>query len=473
MDRPYLKIILFLLIVLDIGYSFKQYYDMPIDGDLVPLILPSERNATILEQPFGLKAIREGVQYPGVNRYFSHKSLALYFRNVPLWLQGLLSPVDSIYASAALIKIAVHILLAMVLCFYVFPDKHLFSISFLSCFLFFTTLFQAHGYFHVMGVIDGAATYLFFYALPLTALLYFFYPFYKSIVQPESFSGFGWLSRAVALVLAVSLPLSGPLVAPLGILGVPLIFLGIGLWGYRQGGRTMFTSWKALPLDFWIFLSLFFAMCLYAYYLGQYNAENKNLLPFGESLQRMGSALAFIFSSKIGMPVLLSLLVGNFIWLLSRKQVVAADWRFLSGLWLVLLIYLLLLPLGGFRDYRPNILRYDTFMPITLGLLFTLGWSSRLVFRTIEKAKRWRYGSILAIIALIFTAADFYGMNMNQCEREALEQLSRAESSPQTLVADCPILNWGRVNKPEESELVSIQLYRWNVTRDTVLFVQE
>lgn len=36
------------------------------------------------------------------------------------------------------------------------------------------------------------------------------------------------------------------------------------------------------------------------------------------------------------------------------------------------LFYILLLPLGGYRDYRPNVLRHDTILPITLSLIFVL-----------------------------------------------------------------------------------------------------
>ena len=58
-----LKILLLFLVLLDLGYSYKQYYHQPFGGDLVPLILPTEKNKTVLENPFGQKAILEGTKF--------------------------------------------------------------------------------------------------------------------------------------------------------------------------------------------------------------------------------------------------------------------------------------------------------------------------------------------------------------------------------------------------------------------------
>ncbi|MFT4973738.1 MAG: hypothetical protein ACI9JY_002948, partial [Saprospiraceae bacterium] len=87
-----------------LGYSFSQYYNQKFDGDLIPIIAPSKHYSTVLENPFGKEALLEGKHYGGSNRYFSYQALVSYFKNVPLWLQTFLSPVDSLYATASLSK---------------------------------------------------------------------------------------------------------------------------------------------------------------------------------------------------------------------------------------------------------------------------------------------------------------------------------------------------------------------------------
>jgi hypothetical protein len=130
----------------------------------------------------------EGERYAAPNRFFAHWTMAHYFRHVPLALQSFLSPIDSVYAAAALAKTAIQLLLIWLLAAAVI-----------------TPLFQTFGYNGLMGVIDKSVTFTFFFALPMGLLLLFFLPFYKKMRMPAAMQA-GWA------FLALFLALNGPLV---------------------------------------------------------------------------------------------------------------------------------------------------------------------------------------------------------------------------------------------------------------------
>ena len=98
-------ILIFLLA--DCSFSFIQYYNTPLYGELDGCVIPNEHVRKIFDDPLGFHSLTTGENHLNPNRYFSHLLLSEYFQNVPFYLQKFLHPVDSVYAVSALAKLFV------------------------------------------------------------------------------------------------------------------------------------------------------------------------------------------------------------------------------------------------------------------------------------------------------------------------------------------------------------------------------
>jgi hypothetical protein len=135
-------------------------------------------------------------------------------------------------------------------------------------------------------------------------------------------------------------------------------------------------------------------------------------------------------------------------------------------------IYILLLPLGGYRIYRENIIRYDTFLPVTIGIIFTFGASSLFLIKNIRGRMRVLYISWITIILLIFANSDRLDTAGYECEKDALETISRSDEKIVELEHDCFIMDWRVLIDPDRRELDADLLYLWNITDERKLFYQ-
>jgi hypothetical protein len=111
-------------------------------------------------------------------------------------------------------------------------------------------------------------------------------------------------------------------------------------------------------------------------------------------------------------------------------------------------VYLLLLPLGGYRDYRAYIVRYDTLQPITLGLFaFAVGTAVHLLNELSVNTQRIRYAAGVILMALIYANADkrlVLPMAVNNApERAALAELA-ASSGTEHVLPEVSVISWGR-----------------------------
>lgn len=477
MSEKLIKILLLLLIVADLGYSFAQYYHQKFDGDLMPIIAPSKQYETVLDNPFGRKALLEGIHYGGSNRYFSHQALISYFRNVPLWLQSFLSPVDSLYAAAALSKLLTHFALVFILCIYICHHFQFWRIDFIAIFLFITPFFQAYGYANNIGIISGSVTYLFFYALPLMLFLLFLLPFYLTFVGNKSNNFPIWL-HPFWLILVACLPFSGALIAPLGIMICGIIFLAFV-------NKNLFKKeWKnqlkinllSIKTEFWIYFSLLFLISCYSFYIARFNSENEPPLPYFEALSKLSQGLFFIATSKLAIP-LMAIILGINLFLKKEKHL---DFKhkgygenpnikkFIGWLWLFLFLYLMTLPFGGFRPYRAQIIRHDTFIPVTLGLIFTVVISTNFIFYHLKKAYRAKYFVVVMLILMAFTLADKPKYAENYCEKTTLESLFQSNDKKFFVPQNCTLFSWDSNPPNSLPSLISPLLKHWNITKEIV-----
>ena len=99
-----ISILLIIFLVEDLTYSFFQYYNTPLFGDITVSVLPEVHVQKLFNDPFGFDIIKNGKKQFNPNRYFSHLFLQNYFRKMPLFLQKFVSPINSVYLSAAIAK---------------------------------------------------------------------------------------------------------------------------------------------------------------------------------------------------------------------------------------------------------------------------------------------------------------------------------------------------------------------------------
>jgi hypothetical protein len=131
--------------------------------------------------------------------------------------------------------------------------------------------------------------------------------------------------------------------------------------------------------------------CLVSIYIGTFNIENNNEFSLSQRYNLLPMGLAQLFLVDPGLLLLLVMNGLNLILLRSTNPGTSQQ-NIIKQAWFILffmLIYLLALPLGGYRSYRPFILRYDTFLPITLMLVFLFARSS-LYLITCLKERKWK-----------------------------------------------------------------------------------
>jgi len=106
-------------------------------------------------------------------------------------------------------------------------------------------------------------------------------------------------------------------------------------------------------------------------------------MPLWDLYLRLPIGIYYLLTQKLGFPILLLILAINS--LIIRYKINTPEGKTILKLfkWIGLfaLIYILFLPFGGYRDYRPNILRYDTILPITISLVFIFAKTTIFILR--------------------------------------------------------------------------------------------
>src|SRR3954469_12537209 len=91
MTKRILSCLLLIFILSDLGYTFVQDLQMPLDGDMAESILPAKGYEKIFSDPFGTAVITEHAYYPNPNRFFVQWPYAKYFQHAPFVLQHFMS----------------------------------------------------------------------------------------------------------------------------------------------------------------------------------------------------------------------------------------------------------------------------------------------------------------------------------------------------------------------------------------------
>lgn len=462
-----IKFFICILIIADIDFSYRQHEHKPIDGDLAVIVAPSSHYTTILQEPFGSKAVFQHVKYAATNRYFSHAAMVFYYKK----LYHIFSPfvenkVKFIYVFTGIYQTLIQLIVVLLLCVYALRNINIKSMSFLLLFLFLSAFMQTHGYYGSIGIIDQSVTYTFFYAMPLCLLMLLLLPFLFFNVENKS-SIFKTIFFIIWICLAFIVSMTGPVIAPVGIIISTTILLKLFIKNYQSTPEISFfqkvkSSIQKLPLLKTSCLLLFILFCLYSQYVGTFNIENgePTTLSFRYGRLLVGLAIYFTYDASF-LLIAIILFVNFFILKKSNKQI-------LSELKLILIlaaIYICLLPLGGYRPYRPNIIRYDTFMPITIALFYLIGRTTFLTAKSIKN--KLVYFGFLSIIFIIFMYADKPQFTDNDCQYERILELKNTINKDIVFDDKCTLMNWAPVSDTNSTMAVSRMLYYWQIT-DTI-----
>lgn len=480
MGKRIIYLFLLLFIIADLSYSFVQHLNMPLDGDMAGGIVPANDVKPVLEDPFGISVLTKNAVYNNPNRFFAHWTFHNYFNQVPLLFQNIVKPIDSVYLACALAKTGIQILLITLLAFFITGRRKILSKDFILAALLIVPLFQTNGYRTYMGIIDPSVTYTFFYALPCALLLLFYLPFFRASFYKKAFTkNLVVISLLVALSLFITL--NGPLI-PGVVLTISLVFT-MKCWmdTYSANKRmSLFQrakfAFKIIPKSHFAFFLLISLLSIYSLYIGSNNSIflKENVSVF-ERYSRIPTGVLTIITQKIGFPILL-LLIGINLLIIARGIKNTEGQKLISLFkWIGIfsLLYILLLPLGGYKSYRPNIIRYDTFMPITIVLIFMYGMSTFFIIRNMQgKYKKW-YLVLIAFFALILTFADKPEFDKNDCEKVALEKIAQSSDNIVLIGSDCNLLSWEKITDPKVSELNGQLLKDWNITINKKLYYQQ
>lgn len=477
-----LKILLIVLLLADTSYSFYQHYHMPLDGDMAEIILPSPEKGYyhVLKDPFGISVLKSHQRYSNPNRYFAHLTASGYFKNVPLWLQNIYSPIASIYLASGLAKILMQLVFILLLAYFISGISKISENKFLIAAVLVVSLFQSAGYNRYMGIIDQSIIYSFFYALPLALLMIFFIPFYKHIYFNKPFKP-GIFQSIILFISIVFLAFNGPLIPGIVLIGSFLILYNKWLINYKSKSTKNFfpRSFQAifdLPKTLSFFLILFSLLSLYSLYIGTFNDLNYgNYISVWERYSRVPLGIYYQFTSKLAFPLLFLAITLNSI-IIKRSIKTLEGKKYLQvQKWLIAfcLMYILLLPLGGFRIYRENILRYDTIIPVTMVIIYLFGKSSYILVFNLNKKYKTYFIVAIAIIILIFTNSDTMDLSRYNFEVKELEKLSNSNEAINRIDNRYPLMTWENKSNYKDTELNAKLLYYWNVTDTVRMYYQE
>lgn len=464
---------------MDTTYSFFQHLSMPLDGDMPAGILQTNEVKKILSNPFGIDVITRHEIRPNPNRFFAHLAFSEYFRSIPFVLQRFFSPINSIYISCAIFKTILQILLIYLLACYISGTRAILTTQFLIPVILITPLFQANGYQGSMGIINSATTYSFFYALPIAFLLLLFLPFFNTYFHGQK-KRFNMLNLALTFFVAIIVSFSGPLIPPTVCIVSVLILSSKWLNNFKTLNISSFIlkCWyavKQIPKLYFMFLLPVAILSMYSFYIGTFNSINyENNITLLQRYAKLPMGIFETFTNKIGFPLLILMLIVN-AYLIRKYYNSIEGQKILTILkWIIVfvLIYILLLPLGGYRSYRPNTIRCDTIIPVTLSLFFIYGISTYYIIRNQRTDKKWYVASVIVCI-LIFTLADGPGFDKNACEKDALRTIAASPEKIVFLQNDCTVIDWQKITDPINSKQKCELLKYWGVINEDKLYYQK
>ncbi len=476
----HIHLILLALLLFDTAYSFLQHYHEPLDGDMAGIIMPSEACQPLMEDPLGLNVLFKDQEYKDPNRFFAHWFMSKYYKTIPFLLQYMVDPITSIYLASAIMKILIQVLIIWMLASLISGSKNIFSRDFIIAAFLVMPMIQVGGSYYLdMGIIDRSITYAMFYALPLGMLLVFFSPFYNA-AHAQNKIKLKLVPGILLILLALVLSLNGPLVP--GLVLVTCSGVLIHKWRTRfvrskkstLAGRSI-EALHQIPSVYLFYFGIFMALSLYSLYLTLNNITTlEDTLAISDRYLGLPKGLFLQLTSKPGFMFLFMLIALNVFIIFRQQESAGRNWVLQVFIWISILsvVYIVLLPLGGYKHYRPYTIRRDTFGPVTLALIYFYALSTYYIIKQVQLKYKWAWYVVLSVFILIFTNADISSLDRNDCEREALETLRESNEEVTRLKDDCTVMGWEPIRDYGSSGLNAEMLEFWRVTEGKKLYYQ-
>lgn len=468
----WLVAIAILLVAGDLAYSFYQHSKYPMDGDMEESILPRDYLIPLYQDPFGVKMLAHHEPHAAPNRFFSHYLLYKTYRTVPFALQKVVEPLQSVYLTNAICKTLMQIALLLLLCVLVCGGFRVKEPRFYLAMLLFAPLFQTCGATHSFGLIDISLSYDFFYALPLIFLVCSFLPFiYDEFFNRKLFTNVV-LRTVWFLFFLVLTCFSGAInsaIVLVAILTLLIRFTVNYIFDKPLENKSLGSFFKAVPRHYWLYLLPLGLLSLYSIWLGTFNtmwdsvsltlAERYKLLPRG--FLEMFKNTAF--------DILVTLSVFNFV-VIRLKFPQEGKTAIQLFLWnnVFALIYMVLLPFGGYRPYRPYLIRYDVMIAVSFLYMFHLVFTTLFLIDHLTQ-NRFRISYLIGcfVFMIYFTMIDIPMKWGNEQEIAAIRKIQASPEVPVVLTEPARVVSWMPRHSVEETKNASEMLYIWHIT-DTV-----
>lgn len=458
-----------LLVIGDLGYSFYQHYHYPMDGDMEESVLPRDCMKPLYEDPFGVKMLATHEPHAAPNRFFSHYLLYKTYRTVPFALQHFVEPLQSVYLTNAICKTLMQVALLLLLCALVCGGFRFKEPRFYLAMLLFAPLFQTCGAVRSFGLIDPSLTYAFFYALPLIFLVCCLLPFIY-----EEFFGRKFLSNSVLrtvffLFFLMLTCFSGAIntaITLVLILTLSIRFTVNYILDNTLEKKSLDSFFKAVPKHYWLYLLPIGLLSLYSFWLGTFNTMwGSQHLPLADRYRMFSTGFLMMFQEK-PFVIFFALSVLNFaiirIFIPQKGKVPVQLFLWIN---VFALIYMALLPFGGYRPYRPFIIRYDVMIAVSFLYIFYLVHSTIFLIEHIpQNVVRIPYLIGCLAFMIYFTVIDKPLLWDNYIEIAAIRKIQESTETPVVLTVPATVVSWFPAYSVEDSKNVSEILYIWHIT---------
>lgn len=472
-------------ILADLGRTGLWFFRTQFDPDLSRVAGPTQSYAHVLHDPFGVDGLHTGLRYPGAGRAMVHLTTKAWADHVLGWMHLAVSdPVRSLYLALALTAVLVHLGFLVVGRGYLRAYQPMSTTSTIFSAFGLSLFVQLASQRFYLGIIDHSMSYTFAYAIPLLTLAAFFLPVYRSLLHGDYVPS---PLASVALVpLALYLAFSGPLVQPV------VALIGVLLVGAQAVCRNRLLVHRRLVPG----LAALAILSAWGMYISQFNSESATSVTIATryTLLRHG-----LFQVLVRPASPWPLLVAAFAFLyrfVSRSSQDRARLRLRKHLLVGVgfsAAWLALLPLGGYRNYRPFILSSVTLLPVTLIAVYLFVLLLRLALReapsdikrgsgaapssakSVEQSgMRLRgsaFGTVLAlgfpgiVCVLMLVGKLTAAPPNNACQRATLERLHAEAGVVLQIPRTCPIMTEtvGALDDPDYRQAITKLLRRWQI----------
>jgi hypothetical protein len=280
------------------------------------------------------------------------------------------------------------------------------------------------------------------------------------------------------ILLAIYLAFGGTLIQP-----IVLFSLGFSMFiiGYRfiiANNKTTYLSTIKNQLftipKYFIYHGLFFiALCVYSFYIGKFNIENPTEMP--TILERYSLLLIGIksqFTSDIAYLLFFILFSINFIFLQKIKETSTKSviLKFIPTLLLFSLLYIVSLPFGGYRSYRPLIIRYDIISPINFLIIFFATYTTWLV---LCNSRNKIYYLLLSIVFILFCIKDKPKFHSNKWEKQQLRLFASTQQDTLIINRDYNLLLWDCGSSFYATRYNTQIIYKWKISKKPIYYIQQ